>query len=126
MHPTKKDINASILLLEKNLLVWMSLSLNLNHISFRGESKDSKEGNLWDVWDVLPNPLPTMVIESIQNEPQVEASGQPNLPIETNSDPASGGETLQSVPRNKNSELLVYTKRKHQQRSKGHHHVDPI
>ncbi|KAM0944641.1 hypothetical protein DsansV1_C11g0110951 [Dioscorea sansibarensis] len=81
------------------------------------ESKGTEEENFWDV---IPNPLPTTVVESEHNlETQVEPRAhKPKLSTQSDRDPTSGEETLHSVPKDKNNELLVYTNRRHQQRSK--------
>ena len=104
--------------LTKKTVVSMDVTFLENQQYFlQGEMPRSQGGNFWDV---IPNPLPIVVIEG---EPESEcvketSIGDRFMHPNTESDSTIGGETLQTVQKDKKQELQVYTKRKHQQKNK--------
>ena len=82
----------------------------------RGESSsNSGRAEEENFWDIIFNLLPFVIPETEPIEPEIiETEGKL---MQGEHDPMTGRETLLSTPKKKNKEFLVYTKRKHQQKS---------
>ena len=128
MHQIRRDINVLIPKLGKLLFLWMLLFLNINltfkRIFFRGRESDE------NFWDVIPTPLPKIVdCENLNLFSNPTSSIRdlnifnretiiPNTVLPGIVESSTKGEILPTVPKERNTELRVYTRRENRQKSR--------
>ena len=113
--PNKKGYKCFNPITRKTIVSMDVTFLETQPYFLQGESRES-EGNFWDL---LPTPLPTVVLD---NPKPTNSHPQAFHPSHNST---SGGETSLSAPTAANKELLVYTKRRHQQKSGGQPAMEP-
>lgn len=119
--PNKKGYKCYNPVTRKSIISMDVTFLENQKYFLQGENSRSqeKEGNFWDI---VSNPLPTVILT---NE-HTKIPETPSITMQGNDDSNTTGETLQLVPKQRNNELLVYTKRKHQQRNNAQAQPDQL